>query len=60
MNNNKQERYIAPSVEAVNVDYDHVLLATSDHHTDFNLAKKNDLFIDNIDKEKEEENSKEQ
>jgi len=59
MSNNKQERYIAPSVEAVNVDYDHVILVTSDHHTDFNLAKKNNLFFDDTDEEDGDENSNE-
>lgn len=43
--NNKKE-YMAPAAEITDVVFTHIILAASDHHTDDNLSKKNNMFMD--------------
>lgn len=42
--NNKKE-YVTPAIEIVSVSFTHVIMAASDHHTDDNFSKKNNMFM---------------
>lgn len=43
---NHKKKYVVPSIEIVGVGVTHVIMAASDHHTDDNFSKKNNMFID--------------
>jgi hypothetical protein len=44
MNNERQ--YITPVIGLIDVSSALIILAASDHHTDFNLSKDNNLFME--------------